>query len=519
MLLAGDPGIGKTRLLAETAVRAFASGAIVLAGRAPEETLVPYQPFLEALGHYVFRAPLEELRVVAREYGAELGRLIPALRRRVPELPPPDPGDPETDRYRLFEAVAGLLAEISAAVPVLIVLDDLQWADRPTLLLLRHLARSPQNTRVSIMGAYRDVDQWSEGFDAALAGLRRERLMVQIDVGGLPEAEAIELVRLRAGGTPSLAFVQALYRETEGNPFFIEEIVRHLTDAGVRSQDAGARDLERVGLPEDVRDVISRRLDRLAPGSIEWLRVAAVIGRDFDSALLERVLGFDEDRFLSALEDALDAGLVAEAPGDPGRYSFAHALIRETLYEGMSSARRARVHRRVGVALEESDPALPGEPDRRARPALHARRRPRGLRAGDPLRPARRRAGDGDAGQRGGGRALLAGAGGARPLGPGGAAAALRPAAGAGGGPGAQRRAPAGVGDLPRGGGAGRGAGRQGLAGSGGDRRLPALRAAAGRRRRGAHRAARAGRRHDRRRAHRHPGAAAGAAVRRAVLL
>ncbi len=359
MLLAGDPGIGKTRLLAETAVRAFASGAIVLAGRAPEETLVPYQPFLEALGHYVFRAPLEELRVVAREYGAELGRLIPALRRRVPELPPPDPGDPETDRYRLFEAVAGLLAEISAAVPVLIVLDDLQWADRPTLLLLRHLARSPQNTRVSIMGAYRDVDQWSEGFDAALAGLRRERLTVQIDVGGLPEAEAMELVRLRAGGTPSLAFVQALYRETEGNPFFIEEIVRHLTDAGVRSQDAGARDLERVGLPEDVRDVISRRLDRLAPGSIEWLRVAAVIGRDFDSALLERVLGFDEDRFLSALEDALDAGLVTEAPGDPGRYSFAHALIRETLYEGMSSARRARVHRRVGVALEESDPALP----------------------------------------------------------------------------------------------------------------------------------------------------------------
>jgi DNA-binding SARP family transcriptional activator/tetratricopeptide (TPR) repeat protein len=359
ILLAGDPGIGKTRLLAETAVRAFASGAIVLAGRAPEETLVPYQPFLEALGHYVFRAPLEELRIVAREYGAELGRLIPELRRRVPELPPPDPGDPETDRYRLFEAVAGLLAEISAAVPVLLVLDDLQWADRPTLLLLRHLARSPQNRRVLIMGAYRDVDRWSEGFDAALAGLRRERLMVQLDVGGLPENEAIELVRLRVGGTPSLAFVQALYRETEGNPFFIEEIVRHLTDAGVRSQDAGARDLERVGLPEDVRGMISRRLDRLAPASIEWLRVAAVIGRDFDSALLERVLGFDEDRFLAALEDALDAGLVAEAPGDPGRYSFAHALIRETVYEGMSSARRARVHRRVGVALEESNPELP----------------------------------------------------------------------------------------------------------------------------------------------------------------
>ena len=360
MLLAGDPGIGKTRLLAETSVRAFASGALVLAGRAPEETLVPYQPFLEALGHYISRAPLEELRSVAREYGAEISRLIPELRRRVPELPQPDPGDPETDRYRLFEAVAGLLAEISSAVPVLIVLDDLQWADRPTLLLLRHLARSPHNTRVSIMGAYRDVDRWSEGFSAALAGLRRERLMVQLDVGGLGEAEAMELVRLRVGGTPSLELMRALYRETEGNPFFIEEIARHLSDFGVRSQDAGARDLERVGLPDDIRDVIGRRLERLAPGSIEWLRVAAVIGRDFDAGLLERVLGFDEDRFLVALEDALDAGLVAEAPGDPGRYSFAHALIRETLYGGMSSARRARIHRRVGAALE-SGPAHPDE--------------------------------------------------------------------------------------------------------------------------------------------------------------
>jgi len=355
MLLAGDAGIGKTRLLAETAVRAHASGAIVLAGRAPEETLVPYQSFLEALGQYVSRATLEELRSAPREYGAELSRLIPELRRRLPELPPPDPGDPDTERYRLFEAVAGLLAEISASVPVLIVLDDLQWADRPSLLLLRHLARSPHNARVSILGAYRAVDPWSEGFDAALAGLRRERLMVQMDIGGLDADDSMELVRLRAGGTPSLAFVEALYRETEGNPFFIEEIVRHLIDSGVRSEEAGAHELESVGLPDDVRDVISRRLERLDAESLEWLRVAAVIGRDFESVVLERVLAFDDERFLAAVDAALDAGLVVEAPGEPGRYSFSHALIRETLYETMSTARRTRMHRRVGVALEEFD--------------------------------------------------------------------------------------------------------------------------------------------------------------------
>src|SRR6201999_2301347 len=117
-----------------------------------------------------------------------------------------------------------------------------------------------------------------------------------------PEGEAMELVQLKAGGTPSLAFLQALYRETEGNPFFIEEIVRHLVDSGVRSHEAGAGELERFGLPDDVRDVISRRLERLDPSTIEWLRVAAVIGRDFESRLLERVLGLEEDRFLAALE-------------------------------------------------------------------------------------------------------------------------------------------------------------------------------------------------------------------------
>jgi tetratricopeptide (TPR) repeat protein len=242
---------------------------------------------------------------------------------------------------------------------VLIVLDDLQWADLPTLLLLRHLARSPHNTRVSILGAYRSVDLWSEGFETALAGLRRERLMLQLDIGGLPENEASELVRLRAGDTASSAFIQALYAETEGNPFFIEEIVRHLIDSGVRAREAGAGELERVGLPEDVREVISRRLERLDPTVIEWLRVAAVIGRDFDAKLLERVLDLDEDRYLAALEDASDAGLVTETPGEPGRYSFSHALIRETLYEGMSSARRTRLHHRVGVALEDLDPDHP----------------------------------------------------------------------------------------------------------------------------------------------------------------
>jgi DNA-binding SARP family transcriptional activator/tetratricopeptide (TPR) repeat protein len=386
LLLSGDPGVGKTRLLAETAVRAYDAGALVLGGRSPEETLVPFQPFLEALGHYVSEAPLEELRVTAREHGADLARLLPALRRRIPELPATAAGDTDTERYRLFEAVAGLLAEVSARRPVLIVLDDVQWADRPTLMLLRHLARARQTARISIIGAYRATEVWSEGFAAAITGLRHDRLLKQIEISGLLERDTARLVALRLGRPPDEDFIRALYSETEGNPFFIEEILRHLQDAGVSPHEARAADLARVGLPEDVRDVISRRLERMSADALESLRVAAVIGRDFDAALLEQVVGLHEDRFLAGLEEALQAGLIDEAPRPRGRYVFAHALVRETLYEGMSRPRRARIHRRVGLAVEASGPqrhanalahhftqaAEPEDADRAIRYALQA---------------------------------------------------------------------------------------------------------------------------------------------------
>jgi DNA-binding SARP family transcriptional activator len=351
LLISGDPGVGKSRLLAEIAKRAHASGTLVLAGGAPEETLVPFQPFLEALGHYVVHAPMPDLRVHTRFHGAELARLLPELRRRLPGLPPTEAGDSETERYRLFEAVVGLLGELSASMPVLIAIDDLHWADRPTLMLLRHLARARLG-RLSIIGAYRAVERWSEGFSAALANFRHERLLKQIDLLGLPERDTARLVGLRVGRPPSAEFAQALYAETEGNPFFIEELLRHLQDSGVEVGSAGAFDLHRVGLPDDVRELISRRLERLSDDAMESMRVASVIGRDFDGTLLESVLAIDEDQFLAAIEQALATGLVVESATASGNYSFAHALIRETLYEGMSTARRARLHRRVGVALE-----------------------------------------------------------------------------------------------------------------------------------------------------------------------
>lgn len=356
LLLSGDPGVGKSRLLAEVAVRGHADGAVILAGRSPEETLVPFQPFLEALGHYVTNAPLEELRATAQGHGAELVRLVPALRRRLPELPATEASDSETERYRLFESVAGLLGELAARRPVLIVLDDLHWADRPTLMLLRHLARAHQTAGLAIIGAYRATEPWSEGFAAAMTGLRHERLIEQIEVSGLPERDAARMIGLRLGQLPNEGFIHALHVETGGNPFFIGEILRHLEDAGVSPLGAAASDLAEVGVPDDVRDVISRRLERLSAEALESLRVAAVIGRDFDAGLLEQVVDMDEERFLAGLEEALKAGLIAEAPGSGSGFTFGHTLIRETLYQGMSRPRRARIHRRVGLAVEARGP-------------------------------------------------------------------------------------------------------------------------------------------------------------------
>ncbi len=389
VLLAGEPGIGKSRLAAELARRVHAQEAIVLFGRSPQEPLAPYQPFLEALRHYIAQAPAEHLRSTAGAHGAELQRVLPELRQRVPDLPPPAAGQPETERYLLFDAVAGLLSEIAASSPLLLVLDDLHWADRPTLLLLRHLARSA--SRIPILGAYRASEAKGEGpFADALAELRREQLVMEFELQGLSEDDVAELVRSRTatGTVPPVALIRALHEQTEGNPLFVSQIVRELSRAGIDLGTAGPADLQELRLPEGVKRVIAHRLGGLGEPTEEWLRTAAVIGRDFDAALLERVVPLEEERCIAALEEALAAGVVVEQGGNLGPrgvarvhgrgsaafgYSFSHALIRETLYEDMSARRRAMLHRRVGEALERMNRGTVDDtpPDRMAMLAEH----------------------------------------------------------------------------------------------------------------------------------------------------
>jgi class 3 adenylate cyclase/tetratricopeptide (TPR) repeat protein len=357
-LLAGEPGVGKTRLAAELAGAAHAEGAAVLAGRCDEDLGVPYQPFVEALRHQLDHSPTEELPVHLGRYGGELIRLVPELADRVPTLAPPLRSDPETERYRLFDAVAAWLAAASTEQPVVFVLDDLQWAAKPTLLLLRHIVRYPEPTRLLILGTYRDTElPHDHPLVELLADLRRQSGVERLSISGWDQGAVAMYMAQMAGhdlDDGGLALARAIHTETEGNPFFVRELLRHLTETGAIVQRDGGwttrSPVEDVGIPEGVREVVGRRLARLSGEANRALRMAAVVGPEFDLAVVQAAGSIDEEDLLGALDEATKARLVIETSAP--RYRFAHALVRDTLYGELSAPRRVAAHRRVAEAIE-----------------------------------------------------------------------------------------------------------------------------------------------------------------------
>ncbi len=342
LLIAGEPGIGKTRLISEVAAAAHRGGGTVLYGRCYEEALIPYQPFVEALagaGH-------DLTGMVPDTESAGLPNFVGAL------------DGPHNDRYLLFEAVVGVLAELADRAPLLLAIDDLHWADKPSLMLLQYLTRSAQRLPLLVLGAYRETDLARDHpLSDMLAELRSERAYTRMVLRGLDGDELADLVADRAGHDAPHEFVAALHAETEGNPFFTEEVLIHLTESGALYQRDGrwvsdARAIDELGIPEGVREVIGRRLSRLTPSAERVLTTAAVIGREFSIRLVQQVCGLGTDETLDALEEAATRRLVAEVKGDPDRYSFTHALIRQTLYDETSTARRLRTHQQAGEALE-----------------------------------------------------------------------------------------------------------------------------------------------------------------------
>ena len=358
VLIGGEPGAGKTTLVAQVARTAHAGGARVLYGRCDEELGVAYQPFAEALSHYVNTCPLAELHAHGATWGDELARLAPALTRRLPEAPSHKPPPTEDDRWRLFEAVTDLLRHASSSAPLILILDDLHWAATPTLLLLRHLLTSSSPTALLLVATYRPTDVGPRHpLQATLADLRRVPGIERLALAGLDQGEVEAFVQATGAfaGQDVHSLARSLHARTAGNPFFVEEMLRHFSEAGApgpasespgqEDDDPGAR------VPEGVVDVVLRRVHRLSAQANDALRLGSVIGTEFDVGVLEQAIGPGADRVLDAVEEALGAHLVEE--GDrPGRYRFAHAVVRQALYGELGRARRARMHRDVGEGLE-----------------------------------------------------------------------------------------------------------------------------------------------------------------------
>ena len=365
VMVAGEPGIGKTRLAEELAEQAGRDGVEVLWGHCYEgEWTPPYGPFAEAIEGLVLAADIDDLRHGLGLGAPVLAPVVRAIRKVFPDLAEPAPLQPDEERFRLIDAAAQLFVARSERVLVLIVLDDLHWADRGTVAMLRHIARSVTRHRVLIVGTYRDTEvDRTHPLTDALGALPRETGYDHLRLGGLPAEAVGELLEAVSEQELSQGVVADFTEETEGNPFFLQEALRHLIEEGkvYRGPDGRwttDRRIRELGIPEGVRAVIARRLARLPDAAHQLLAVAAVCDGPFAFDLVRRVADLEEDDALDALDAALAAQVVRPC-GDVETCAFTNALIRHTVYADLSPPRRARLHRRVAEALARTHGSSP----------------------------------------------------------------------------------------------------------------------------------------------------------------
>jgi len=354
LLIAGEPGAGKTRLAAEVAKLAADQGAAVLLGRCDEDLVVSLRPWNEALDPLVMHLDDAVLGAHIERRGGDLVRLAPMLRRRMADVAAPVDGDPAFELAMACDALVDLLRDVSVQVPVVVVVDDIHWADRPSLTVLRQLINASIDG-VSLIATYRDTDvDRTLPLGEMLADLRRMPGVERIALKGLDGVAVVEFLEAAAGhelDDTSRALARTIHEETSGNPLFIGEILRHLAESGalVQSNDQWqAASPDALVMPEGLRDVVGRRLTALGPQANESLRIAAVLGRRFELDVVESVLGGDR---LTSLEAAEHAAIVF-AVDDLGTYEFRHAVLRQSLLDELPATRRARLHRDVAVALE-----------------------------------------------------------------------------------------------------------------------------------------------------------------------
>ena len=310
----------------------------VLAGRCYEGEGAPaYWPWMQIVRAYLHDREPATLRQEMGSGAAAIGQVIPEVGERLPDLPSLPPLEPEQARFRLFDSITVFLKNASQKQPLLLVLDDLHWADKPSLLLLHFVTRELQRRQIFVLGTYRDVEvQRGHPLVEVLAALRAEPVYERVLLRGLPEADVRTMIEGIGRETPPEEFARAIFQQTEGNPFFVEETLRYLVEQQIvyREEDRWRTDLrpEQMGMPEGVRDVIGRRFTRLSERCNEVLTVAAVISREFSVKAVARASKLSTDELLEVLEEALSARIVEAISRRPDQYRFTHALIRETLY-------------------------------------------------------------------------------------------------------------------------------------------------------------------------------------------
>ncbi len=360
IFVAGEPGIGKTRLAEDLLVYARLRGCLALVGRCYEQEVnIPYLPFSEALRTMVHSIPDDKLPALAGPYAAEVIKLVPELAERIPDLVPNPPLEPDQERMRLYRNITGFLTGLARMQPLVLMIDDLHWADAATLQLLRHLARSVRAERLLFLGTYRDVEvDRTHPLSSALGEMNRERLYRRVLLRGLTPHHVAAMIQsiFQAREPVSEELCDLVHTETEGNPFFVEEVLKHLVEVGDLYIGEGRwqwKSIEEIDVPQSVREVVGRRLERVSEPCQRVLSHAAVIGRRFRFDILQSIGELREEELLDALDEATRAQLIREKT-DAGEvdYDFAHALIREVLYERLGLRRRMTLHQKVGETLE-----------------------------------------------------------------------------------------------------------------------------------------------------------------------
>ena len=359
VLIGGEAGVGKTRLVEEAAAEARRLGMRVLTGRCVDQQgAPPYLPTIEHIEEAARQVSPEGLRQTLGENAPEIAKLMPELRVRYPDIPEPVSLPPEQERRYLLHGVAEFVERAARATPLVLVYEDLQWADESTLLLIRLLAQRVAQVPVLAVGTYRDTDlKPGCPLAAVLPELLRQRLADEIQLGRLTEDGVAAVLAGRAGSTPPPELVALVYAETEGNPFFVEEVFRHLHEAGKLLDEAGQwrSDVEIADsdVPRSVSLVIGQRLERVSDDCRRILTIAALAGKAFRFDLVAGFQGVDEADLLDALEEAVRATLIEDvSTGREARYAFVHEQIRQTLLSLLSTARRQRLHLRMADALE-----------------------------------------------------------------------------------------------------------------------------------------------------------------------